>query len=101
MVVDATMILAKTAALTGIALLWANFTVNALKLSWHIATFSLKKEDEEEEFEEITCENCQKRFSDAVDKLRQPCSSCLEKLSKKLIQKIIPVSCVKNAKSIL
>ena len=90
MAVDIPLLLSKTAALTGIALVWGTFTVNALKLSWHIATFSLEKkeEDEEEEFyEEITCEDCKKRFSNAIDNLRQTCSSCkmcLEKTVKKI-----------------
>ena len=90
---DIPLTLIKLSALTGMCLVWANFTVKAFKLGWHIAKFSLEKQEEEDDdedeefYEEITCEDCQKRFSDAVSKLRQTCSSCKFCLEKS-IQKI-------------
>ena len=52
----------KLAAITGITLVWANFTVKAFKLGWHIATFSLEKK--ENLFSIAVCEECQQHFVD-------------------------------------
>ena len=55
MAVDIPLAFMKLAAITGMSLVWANFTVKAFKLGRHIALFSLEKE-EEEFYEETTCE---------------------------------------------
>ena len=52
----------KLAAITGISLVWANFTVKAFKLGWHVATFSLEKK--ENLFSIAVYEECQQHFVD-------------------------------------
>ena len=52
----------KLAAITGISLVWANFTVKAFKLGWHIAFFSL--EQKEKNVSIAVCEECQQHFLD-------------------------------------
>ena len=55
--------LVKAAALTGISFVWASFTVQALKMGWHIATFSLEKKEEVISTPYVVvCEECQKHF---------------------------------------
>ena len=81
MAVDLTLI--KLAAVTGISLVWVNFTVKAFKLGWHIALFSLEKEEEKKSLPEIVmCEECQKRFLDDENVLiheRFLCEGCRER----------------------
>ena len=60
---DVPLTLVKLAAITGISLVWANFTVKAFKLGWHIATFSLEKEEKSLP-EIVMCGECQKHFLD-------------------------------------
>ena len=55
--VDVSLAFMKLAALTGISLVWANLTVNAFKLGWHIATFSLGKEEEKSLPEIVMCDD--------------------------------------------
>ena len=43
MVVDIPLILIKTAAVTGIGFVWANFTVKAFQMAWHVISTSPKK----------------------------------------------------------
>ena len=53
----------KTAAVSGIGLVWINFTLKAFKMAWHIISTS----PEEETFKAVTnvmCENCQECFID-------------------------------------
>ena len=64
MAVDIPLALIKLAAVTGMSLVWANFTVKAFKLGQHIALFSLQKEEEKSLPEIVMCEECQKRFLD-------------------------------------
>ena len=61
---DVPLTFVKLAAITGISLVWANFTVKAFKLGWHIATFSLEKEEEKFLPKIVMCEECQKHFVD-------------------------------------
>ena len=61
--VDVPLSLVKLAAATGISLVWANFTMKALKLGWHIVTFSLEKKEEISR-EIVICEECQKNCLD-------------------------------------
>ena len=64
MKVDVPLTLVKLAAATGISLVWANFTMKALKLGWHIVTFSLEKKEETFLCEIVMCEECHKHFLD-------------------------------------
>ena len=66
MAVDAPLTILKLASVTGIAFVWANFTVKAFKLCWHIVSFSLEKEEEKSlpKKDIVMCEECQKRFLD-------------------------------------
>ena len=52
----------KLAAITGISLVWANITVKAFKLGWHISFFSL--EQKEKNVSIAVCEECQQHFLD-------------------------------------
>ena len=52
----------KLAAITGISLVWANLTLKAFKLGWHIAFFSL--EQKEKNVSIAVCEKCQQHFLD-------------------------------------
>ena len=63
MAVDVPLTLIKLAAVTGISLVWANFSVKAFKMGWHIFSFSLEKKEEILP-EIVICEECQKRFLD-------------------------------------
>ena len=62
MAVDVPLALVKSAAITGLALVWANFTVKAFKLGWNILSFSLEKK--ENPFSIAVCEECQQHFVD-------------------------------------
>ena len=64
MAVDIPPTLIKLAAVTGMGLVWANFTVKAFKMGRHIVSFSLEKEEEKSLPEIVMCEECQKRFLD-------------------------------------
>ena len=64
MAVDVPLTFIKLAALTGMSFVWANFTVKAFKLGWHIATFSLEKKEDLWIKEIVMCEECQKHFLD-------------------------------------
>ena len=61
MAVDVPLSLLKSAAITGLALVWANFTVTAFKLGWHIAFLSL---EQEKNVSIAVCEKCQQHFLD-------------------------------------
>ena len=53
----------KFAAVSGIFMIWANFTIEALKFSWHVVSTS----PEEETWKPITkavCGNCQELYDD-------------------------------------
>ena len=67
----------KLAAITGIGLVWANITVKAFKLGWHIAFFSL--EQKEKNVSIAVCEECQRHYLDdsevLVDK-KLLCQDC-------------------------
>ena len=61
--VNALQVLAKTAAVSGIAFLWANFTVMSLKMAWHI--ISTSPEDETLKLivkQRVMCEECHGYF---------------------------------------
>ena len=53
----------KAAAVGGIFMIWANFTIEAFKFSWHIISTSPKKETYEASFKAV-CKNCQEHYDD-------------------------------------
>ena len=66
MAVDIPLALIKTVAVTGIGLVWANFTVKAFKMAWHIISTSPEKQ---EIWPMKLCEECQKHFFDDGNEL--------------------------------
>ena len=81
--VDIPLILIKTAAVTGIVFVWANFTVNAFQMSWHIISTSPEKEEICSMKKMVVCEQCQKHFLDDGNELEQNkflCESCLREI---------------------
>ena len=53
----------KAAAVSGIFMIWANFTIEAFNLSWHIATTSPEKETLKV-IRKAVCENCGNVYND-------------------------------------
>ena len=53
----------KAAAVSGIFMIWANFTIEAFKFSWHIATTSPEKETLKV-IRKAVCENCGNVYND-------------------------------------
>ena len=73
------LILIKTVAVSGIAFLWANFTVKAFQIAWHIISTSPEKEEILPMKEMVVCEQCQKHFLDDGNELEQNkflCEAC-------------------------
>ena len=52
----------KAVAVSGIFLFWANFTIEAFKLSWHIISTSPEKETLK--VKKVVCENCGNIYDD-------------------------------------
>ena len=61
--VDPVLSALKVAAVSGIFMIWYNFTIEAFKFSWHIISTSPKKETYEPVFK-VLCENCRKLYDD-------------------------------------
>ena len=81
MPVDIPLALIKTAAVTGIGLVWANFTVKAFKMVWHIISTSPDKQEIWPMKQIVVCEECQKHFFDDGNELEQDkflCQTCRE-----------------------
>ena len=53
----------KAAAVSGILMIWYNFTIEALKFSWHIISTSPKKDTYDPVFKAV-CGNCQEVYDD-------------------------------------
>ena len=53
----------KVAAVSGIFIVWSNFTIEALKFAWHIISTSPKKETCKASFKAV-CENCRELYDD-------------------------------------
>ena len=57
----------KTAAVSGIAFFWVNFTVESLKMAWHIISIfpekTLMAPDDDAVFNAV-CGNCQEHYDD-------------------------------------
>ena len=62
--VDIPLILIKSAAVTGIGLVWDNFTVNAFKMAWYIISTSPEKEEILPIKQILVCDECQIHFAD-------------------------------------
>ena len=68
--VDALPLFIKTAAVSGMSLVWVNFTVKAFKMAWNIISTSPEEEtfeamcEECQEHFEAVCEECQEHFLD-------------------------------------
>ena len=61
--VDVLQTFIKTAAVSGITLVWFNFTVKAFKMAWHIISTSPESENWEAISKEmVMCEECQSVF---------------------------------------
>ena len=60
----------KIATVSGIGLVWVNFTVKAFKMAWHIIS-TLPEEEEEtcKGVSKVMCENCQEYFIDDGDEM--------------------------------
>ena len=69
----------KTAVVSGIALVWFNFTVKAFKMAWHIISTSPEAENWEAVSKEmVMCEEYQRYFFDDGDELKHKflCEVC-------------------------
>ena len=78
MSVDGLQILIKTAAVSGIAFVWVNFTVKSLKMAWHIISTSLET-CEPIVKQKVMCESCYDYFLDDGGELihgKLLCESC-------------------------
>ena len=80
--VNTLQVFAKTAAVTGIALFWVNFTSESLKLAWHIISTS-PQTCEPVLKERVMCESCHGYFLDDGGELihgKLLCESCSDDL---------------------
>jgi len=57
--IDIPLALIKTAAVSGIVFVWANFTIKAFKMSWHIISSYTEKEEIWPMKKMVVCEKCQ------------------------------------------
>ena len=76
----------KTAAVSGIALFWVNFTVESLKLAWHIISAS----PEPIVKQKVMCESCYGYFLDDGGELihgKLLCESCSDDLVRDQLKK--------------
>ena len=85
----------KTAAVSGIALFWVNFTVESLKLAWHIISASpepIVKQNPEPivKQKKVMCESCYGYFLDDGGELihgKLLCESCSDDLVRDQLEK--------------
>ena len=64
----------KTAAESGISLVWVNFTVKAFKLSWQI--ISTSPEETLKAVSKVMCEECKGFFIDELEDGKYICWNC-------------------------
>ena len=87
--VDIPLVLIKSAAVGGIAMLWVNFTLRAFKMAWHIISASPEEYTLNPVSKEIVmCEECQECFIDDGKELefgKFLCESCRDFELKKII----------------
>ena len=73
-------VFSKTAAVTGIAFFWVNFTVESLKMAWRIISYSPEEKTWEPIVKQIVmCEECNSWFWDDGGELihgKLLCESC-------------------------
>ena len=84
--VNALEILTKTAAVSGIALFWVNFTAESLKLAWRIISAS----PEPIIIQKVMCEGCYDYFLDDGLELihgKLLCESCSDDLVRDQLEK--------------
>ena len=62
--VDPVLSALKVAAVSGIFMIWYNFTIEAFKFSWHIISSSPKKETWEAPSFKVVCGICQQLYED-------------------------------------
>ena len=63
----------KASAVSGIAFLWSNFTIQALKMAWHIISYETWKPVVKER---VMCEKCHKHFFDDLKHGKLLCKAC-------------------------
>ena len=74
--VNALQALIKTAAISGIVLVWVNFSVEAFKMAWHIISTSPEKETWKA-VSKVMCAECRQFFIDKSDENETYiCCSC-------------------------
>ena len=79
----------KTAAVSGIAFFWVNFTVESLKMAWHIISTSLET-CEHVVKQKVMCESCYGYFLDDGGELihgKLLCESCSDDLVRDQLEK--------------
>ena len=62
LILNALQVFIKTAAVSGIAFFWVNFTVESLKMAWHIISYSQDAASDIEDAAKVVCENCQELY---------------------------------------
>ena len=67
--VDFLQVFIKIVAVSGIGLLWVNFTAKAFKMSWHIISTSPEEEETLKAVSKVMCEECHGLFIDDGDGL--------------------------------
>ena len=65
----------KAAAVSGIFMAWANFTIEAFKFSWHIISTSPEKETYKA-VTKVMCTECKHFFNDESEDEPYICLSC-------------------------
>ena len=65
----------KATAVSGIFMIWANFTIEAFKFSWHIITTSPEK-DAWKAVSKVMCAECKHFFTDESEDGPYICLSC-------------------------
>ena len=61
--VNALQVFIKTAAVSGIGLVWVNFTIEAFKMAWHIISYS-PEEKTWNPIAQAVCGHCQELYDD-------------------------------------
>ena len=89
--VDVLQTFIKTAAVSGIAFFWVNFTVKAFKFAWHIVSTSPKDETWEPIVKQrVMCKSCHGYFLDDGGELihgKLLCESCSDDLVRDQLEK--------------
>ena len=73
--VNALQALIKTAAISGIVLVWVNFSVEAFKMAWHIISTS-PEEETWKAVSKVMCEECHEFFFFFLEDGKYICWTC-------------------------